>query len=179
MKKIVTLVIIGLIIIGCAPIHRLQNSSKPVMYDNVIISIATDNLLLFPQTTDKDFIPLLSSHLNDATKNEILRQGNLKVTSSCAPRTLKANQEITGMTVNTVTDVNTGFFIFQLLRGKATSTQSNIIYINTTMTILDCETGKILGSYPYQFSGQNPIDILQDIASYNVYNIYDNQRGSK
>jgi len=179
MKKITVLLIIGLILSGCAPMKRLQKATEPIRYDNTVISIVADNVLLFPKMTDKDFIPLLSTRLNDITKTEIAKQGNLKIISACEPRTLKFTQEITGITVNTVTDVNTGFFMFQIIRGSATSTKSDVIYINTVTTISDCETGKILGSYPYQSYGQNPVDILQSLAYYNVYYVYDHQRSNK
>jgi hypothetical protein len=145
------------------------------MYDNVIISVVTDNVLLFPKITDKDFIPLLATHLKNETKREIIKQGSLKIISKCEPRTLKITQEITGVTVNTVTDVNTGFFVFQLLRGSVTSTKSDMICIDSIITISDCESGKILGTYNYQSSNQNPIDILKNIAFYDVYYVYYHQ----
>lgn len=176
MKKVICFVFIGLLI-GCVPLTKLQRASMPILYDNAIISVVTDNILLFPKMDDKDFIPAISTRLNDITKTELTKQGSLKLISECEPRTLRVAQEITGITVSTVTDVNTGFFLFQLLRGGATSTKSDMIYINTVTTVSDCETGKVLGSYNYQSSGQNPIDILQSIAGYNVYYVYNHQRG--
>lgn len=176
MKKIiVACLLVGLM--GCAPLVRLHRATLPILYDNAAISVVTDNVLLFPQTQDRDFIKILSSRLNDATKTEIENRGSLKVISACGPRTLRVVQEITGITANTVTDVSTGFFVFQLFRGSATSTKSDMIYINTTTSVIDCESGKTMGSYNYQGYGQSPIETLQSIAAYNVYYVYEHQRG--
>lgn len=178
MKKILILSFVSLILISCEPIRKIQRISMPVNYDNIIISITTENALMFTQGTDKNFLPLLSSRLKDITQTEISKQGNLIIVSTCGPRTLKFTQEITGITMTTVTDVNTGFLPFQIIRGSATSTKSDVISVNTTAIISDCETGKILGSYPYQSSGQNPVDALQSLAYYNVYYAYNHQRGN-
>jgi hypothetical protein len=163
--------------VGCAPLARLHRATLPINYYNATLSVVSDNVLLFPQTQDKEFIKILASRLNDVTKAEIENRGSLKVIPACGPRTLKVVQEITGITANTVTDVSTGFFVFQLFRGSATSTKSDMIYINTTTSVIDCENGKTLGAYSYQGYGQSPIETLQSIAAYNVYYVYDHQRG--
>ena len=179
MKRIMILLILFVMLASCGFLDRLQRESSPILYDNIIISIVTDKALVFSKMSDKDFLPTLSSQLNNFTKAEIAQQGSLKVTSVCEPRTLKVVQEVTGVTINTVTDVQTGFILSQLLRGTANSKTSDKIYINTTTTIVDCESGKELGSYNYQSEGQNPIESLQTIAAYNVYYAYAHQRGSK
>ena len=166
------------LLVSCGPLNRLQRASLPIAYDNVTVSIVTDNVLSFPQTPDKEFVKIIASHLDGATKAEITKQGSLKTISACEPRTLKAVQEITGITANTITDVSTGFLPFQLFRGSATSTKSDAIYINTTTTVVDCENNRTLGAYNYQGYGysQYTTEILQEIALYNVYYIYTHQR---
>jgi hypothetical protein len=176
MTKIILLCVL-LAMVSCAPLARLHRETLPIMYDNTTVSVVTDNVLLFPQMSDKEFMKILSSRLNDATKAEIAKQGRLKVISACGPKTLKIVQEITGITVNTVTDVSTGFFLFQLFRGSATSTKSDNFSINTTTTVIDCESSKTLGVQNYQYDGQNPIESLQAIAWYNVWYAYTHQRG--
>jgi hypothetical protein len=171
MKKLI-LVIVCLLMAGCGPIIQIKRAVLPIMYDNATISIVTENALLFPKMENKDFMPLFATRLKEYTKTEIAKQGNLQIISACKPRTLKVTQEITGVTVNSSTDVSTGFFLFQLIRGSANSTKKDMININTTTTVADCESGKILGVYDYQSNGDNPVNILQYIAFYNVYYIY-------
>lgn len=173
--SLAAIVILAFTLSGCA----LNQLTKPIIYDNATISIVTDNVLLFPQMSEKEFIKILATRLTDFTTAEIAKQGNLKVTPACGPRTLKVVQEITGITANTVTDISTGFFLFQLFRGSATSTKSDNISINTTTTVFDCESGKTLGIQNYQYDGPNPIESLQAIAWYNVWYTYTHQRGSK
>jgi len=171
MKKIVVVCLLVLMA-GCA----LQRASLPIMYDNAVVSVITDNVLLFPQTQDKEFTKILAARLSDLTKAEIEKRGSLKIKPACGPRTLSVIQEITGITASTVTDVSTGFFVFQLFRGSATSTKSDMIYITTTTSVFDCLNG-LLGSYPYQGYGQYPIETLQSIAANSVYYVYEHQRG--
>ena len=174
MKKIIVVCLLVALVglIGCA---SLQRARLPIMYDNAVVSVITDNVLLFPQTQDKEFIKILASRLNDVTKAEIENRGSLKVTPACGPRTLKVVQEITGITVtaNTVTNVEARSFV----RSSATSTKSDMIYINTTTSVIDCENGKTLGAYSYQGYGQSPIETLQGIAADNVDHVYEHQRG--
>jgi hypothetical protein len=176
--KSTIIISIILIIMGCGPINRMQKAMEPIKYDNVIVSVVADNVLFFPPMQDKEFMQILTSRLSDSTISEITRQGNLKVVKSCEPRTLKVIQEVTGVSANTVTDVSTGFFLFQLFRGSATSTKSDYIYIDTTTSVMDCESSKVLGVYPYQNYGQNPIEILRGLALYNVWYVYSHQRGN-
>lgn len=177
MKKAAAIIIL-FALVGCGPLQRIVQKTLPIKYDNVTVSVKADNVLYFPPMQDKEFVKILTARLNDSTISEIASQGNLRVNSSCGSRTLKVIQEVTGISVNTVTDVNTGFFLFQLFRGSATSTKSDIIYINTTTSVIDCESGKILGTYAYQNYGQNPVEILQGLASYNVWYVYSHQRGN-
>jgi hypothetical protein len=179
MKKTVILLILSLILTSCGNFARVEKEPAPILYDNIMISIVTDKAIVFPKMSDKDFLSTVSSQLNNFTKAEIVKQGSLKVTSVCEHRTLKIVQEVTGITANTVTDAQTGFILFQLFRGTVNSKTKDIIYINTTATIVDCESGKELGSYNYQSEGQNPIESLQTIAAYNVYYAYAHQRGLK
>ncbi len=101
------------IIVGLFGCTSMQRGSGPVLYDNATISIGTDNLLLFPkiENMNKEFTQTLAMRLSECTKAEMAKQDSLKVTSTCEPRTLKIAQEITGITVNTVTDTSTGFFL--------------------------------------------------------------------
>ena len=141
-----------------------------------MLDIKTDRVLIQPATQDKEFLKILTDRLNESTIYEISSQGDLKVTESCVPRTLKAVQEVTGVSVASVTDVNTGFFLFQLFRGSATATKTDAVYINTTTSVFDCETGKLLGTYPSQGYGNNPIEALQAVAAYNMYYVYSLRR---
>lgn len=175
MKKIILVAVILIFIIGCA---RL-NSLRPILYDNITYSIVTDNILLHTPANDKNIIPVLATRLNDFTKVEITNQGNLKIIPSCGPRTIKIVQEITGYTINSVTNVSTGFVPFFIFRGHATTTTGDNIIINTTASIIDCESEKILGTYNYYNEGPNPVDVLQAIAWYNVTCVYTHQRGKK
>ncbi|HRY37302.1 MAG TPA: hypothetical protein P5347_01155 [Smithellaceae bacterium] len=166
------ILILAFTLSGCA----LNQLGKPIIYDNATISTISDHALLSLKTSDKDFVPILTSRLNEFTKAEVVKQGRLKVTSACAPRTLKVVQEITGITVKTVTDVDVSAKIFQF-KGKGSSTITDNFTINTTTTVIDCESGKTLGIYDYQYEGPNPIDLLQTIAGYNVWCVYVHQRG--
>jgi hypothetical protein len=177
-KSILFLFFLIVILAGCAVLNKFKDPG-PVLYDNAIISIVTDNVLLIPKMPDNDFMPILVTRLNEFTKAEIQKQGDLKVISDCRPRTLKIVQDVTGITANTVTDVSTGFFLFQVFRGSATATKGDEIYINTITTVMDCQSGRTLGTYNCQGWGQNPTEALQSAAWYSVTYAYEHQRGQR
>jgi len=179
MKKLAVTLIISLFLASCGPLQRLHQSALPVKYDNVMISVTADNVLFFPPMQDKEFMKIVTSRLTDSTKSEVASQGNYKLVSSCGPRTIKLTQEITGLTANTVTNVRTGFFLFQIFSGSATSTKGDIIYIDTDTKVIDCESGNTLNTYKYQNYGINPLEIIQGIAFYNVWYAYSHQRGEQ
>jgi hypothetical protein len=177
MKKIMFAAFMLTFLAGCAGFDRLMPIF--ILYDNITYSIVTDKILVHPPTNDNNIIPVLATRLNDFTKTEIEKQGNLKITSSCGPRTMKIVQDITGYTINSVTNVSTGFLPFFIIRGQSTATTGDNIIINTTASIIDCESGKILRTYNYSNEGPNPVDVLQDIAWYNVNYAYKHRRGLK
>ena len=168
-----TLVAILILVFTLSSCARNQ-LARPIIYDNATISIISENALLSLKTSDKDFVPILASRLNEFTKAEIVKQGSLKVTSACAPRTLKVVQDIIGITVKTVTDVDVSAKIF-LFKGKGNATVIDNFTINTTTKVIDCESGETLGIYDYQQEGPNLIDLLHNIAGYNVLCVYAHQ----
>lgn len=178
MKKIIIVAVLFVALVGCAPWARLQRKSLPILYDKATISTVADNVLLYPPSPDsKELTRVISLRLNEEAETAIAARGNMKIVPVCGPRTLRVVQKVTSITGNTITDTVTGFFVFQLLRGSATSTKNDMLYINTATSIADCESGEVFGTYPYQGYGQNPIETLQNIATYNVYYIYEHQRG--
>jgi hypothetical protein len=179
MKNVCTVLFCVFTLVGCGTVNHLRGIETPIMYDNATVSIITDNVLSIQQDSDKSIMPQLASRLDGFSKAEILKQGSMKVTQSCGDRTMKVVQEITDISTNTVTDIKTGFFLTQLFRGTATSTKSDIINVNATLTVTDCQSGKILGTHSNQFSNQSLINILREIAEYNIWFAYSYQRGGK
>jgi len=175
MKRLIVLVAMTILVSGCA---SFRGEPGPKLYDNATISIVSDNILL-PQTIDKDFTQIVIMRLNEFTKSEIERQGNLEVAPECAPRTLKITQEITSIVVSSISEVHTGFLPFQIFRGSATATKGDDIAISTSTSVYDCESGKKLGAYDYTTNNPNPIDLLKYLAAVNVSFVYRYQHGSR
>jgi hypothetical protein len=102
--------------------------------------------------------------------------------ASCGELTrmrLKITQDIASIVVSNVNDIRTGFFLSYLFRGSVTSTKNDDISISINTSVVDCESGKKLGAVSYQSNGRDPIDLLKQLASWNVLYAYGYQHAPR
>jgi hypothetical protein len=64
--------VINVTLLGCA---TFRGELGPKLYDNATSLIISDNTLLLPQTTDKDFMRIVLTRLSEFTDTEIKGQG--------------------------------------------------------------------------------------------------------
>jgi hypothetical protein len=173
MKKIFILFVFSVFLASCTPAKEALYGPAPTLYDNAVVEVTADKILIYPAPPDQTFVKVIAGRLEDMTKKEVENQQYFKVVASCQPRTLKIVQEITGFSSTRITQTRGSFIVAQIFNpGSGTSTTTDTVKINSTTHIVDCDTGKTLNSYEYPAEAPTPIDALQEIANYSVWTAF-------
>ena len=179
MKNIYLLCMLTAVISGCT----FLLGPRPKLYDNAFIVIKSDNTLILQQSSDKELKDLQQSsdkemmrivrtRLNEFTEDELASRGDLKVVPTCGPRTLKITQDIESIGASSLTDINSGF-----TGRSSTEKKSDDVFLSTSTTIEDCESGKKLVKFSYQNNGRDLIQVIKYLASLNISYAYSYQYG--
>lgn len=137
----------------------------PKLYDNLTLVVKTENTLIVPTSTDREFLKIVSARLQDFTETAVNAEGDLKVTGACGPRTLRIVQDLVSVSLGSQSEYTTGFV------SAKTKTQQDL-HVSASITIQDCELGKNLWKSVETESGQNPSEILQGLAEKGVSEAY-------
>lgn len=157
-----------LFLTGCA-----IKPSGPKLYNNAILATKANNTLVVPSDLAKDFLETIRIRVEAITQVELLKQGDMGAVEVCGPQVMKFTQDITQVAMSQNVYAKRGFL------GGVTQDTKQAVTISTNLKIEDCLTGKILYSYDYTESGDNPMQVLQNLVSYNMYLAYQNQRALK
>lgn len=158
---------------GCS---HFKGSPSPKLYDNAFIVITNENTLVhqssdqelknLQQSDDKEMMRIVRARLTEFTEDELASRGDLKIVSSCQPRTLKITQDIESIIATSLAKVKLGWWF------SASGEKSDDIQVSINTSIEDCESGKKLAKFSEDNHGQDLISVLKDIASDNVSNAY-------
>ncbi len=160
----------GLLLLSACATFR--GPPGPKLYDNIVLVTMSENVLLVPQSIEKEFIRVMSTRQTEFSQTEVAKQGDLRVVPACGPRTMKVTQDITGVAMSDVTKLS--YWIF---RPTATKTDEVRVTINTTVE--DCETGKRLGIHSESENGTDPASVLSSLASSDISIAYSYQRAPR
>ena len=158
---------------GCS---HFKGTPEPKLYDNAFIVIKNENTLVhqssdkelknLQESDDKEMMRIVRARLTEFTEDELVSRGDLKVVSSCQPRTLKITQDIESIIATSLAKVKLGWWF------SASGEKSDDIQVSINTSIEDCESGKKLAKFSEDNHGQDLISVLKDIASDNVSNAY-------
>jgi endo-alpha-1,4-polygalactosaminidase (GH114 family) len=130
------------------------------------LEVKSDGVITVPPDLSKEFVENIRSRADTVSKEEVSKQGDMKIIDACAPRTMRVLQKITSISLSQNLTASQSFF------GRVTQDTKQEVSISTALRIEDCDTGKLVYSYDYVANGTNPAQILQRLVNYNIYLAY-------
>jgi hypothetical protein len=156
--------LVALALAGCA-----SKPTGPKLFDSANLVVKADGAITVPPDLSKDFVETIRSRTVLIAKSELAKQGDMTQADSCGPRVMKVVQDISAISMSQNLSASRGLF------GGVTQDTKQEVNISTSLRLEDCQTGKLLYSYDYAVTGNNPAQILQTLVEYNIYLAYRSQ----
>lgn len=165
-KKLTTLILLSVALCACA--------TKPIglkLYTEVQLIVKSDDVLKVPTDMSKEFIETSRNRLFVFSKNEVEKQGDLKLTETCSTKTIRVIQEITAISLGgEMSDYKANWIV----PGGTKKTVQNT-NLSTSLRVEDCTTGKMLYSSDLNEEGSNFAKLLQEVAEDSIKYTYRKQ----
>lgn len=153
-------------IILTLPSCSLNKVRGPKLYEKIFIKVETENTLIVPTSTDREFLSIIKSRLLSLSEIVIPEEGNLRPASECGPKTMKIVHDIASINLGGQSDYRAGFI-------TDTKKTNQYIEIATLIRVEDCETGKILYRGDKTERGNTPYEVIRSLVESAVDTAYD------
>ena len=163
-SRIIAYGTLAAVLSGCA-----AQPTGPKLYERAFLVVKADGVITVPTDMSKKFVETVRSRAAAIAQAEFAKQGDMVAAQSCGEKTVRVVQDITAISMGLNTVASRGFF------GSVTQDTKQEVNIGTSLRLEDCLSGKLIYSYDYATSGNNPAQILQTLVSYNIYLAYYNQ----